>query len=560
MFVVLAVVFLASSWFAPRASYVGGPGDPEAHMWYLRWIPYALTHGHNPLVSTYVGYPAGFNAMWNNSDGVPLLPVLLWPVTSLFGVFVSYNVMATLALALSAWTAYLVCRRFVSSSVAAFVGALPFGFGSYMAAQLLGHAALAFLPFVPLLFLALREVVVGRRLPAWMAGALLGIVTAAQLMIAEELVATAAVISLMAVVALALLYPNQVSERLPRILRAGAVAVLVFIVLAAGPIYVQFFGPQTIKGMVRPPDTYVTDLLNFVLPGPVQLIRFAAVDPVVARFTGNASEWNGYLGVGFIGILLYTVIRYRQRRAVLWTAAIALVVAVFSLGPHIHVGGEISRIPGLWRVGHVPLLVHILPSRMMLFFYLFAGILLAVFVEGIIHSHRRVAKVAGTASVLLALVLLLPKWPYPEGGTALPSFFTSDLVRKEVAQGEVALLAPYAGAVNYEPMVWQAAADFRFRMPEGNYLGPDASGHAIVGPVPTAMSDTMISIAAGGAAPNLDTPARATLVDYLASRHIAIIIVGPMAHDDTMVAFFTDLLGRAPAQEGGVALWRGPFP
>ena len=34
-------------------------------------------------------------------------------------------------------------------------------------------------------------------------------------------------------------------------------------------------------------------------------------------------------------------------------------------------------------------------------------------------------------------------------------------------------------------------------------------------------------------------------------------MVGPMANQDQMVRFFTDLLGRPPSQEGGVFVWFG---
>jgi hypothetical protein len=36
---------------------------------------------------------------------------------------------------------------------------------------------------------------------------------------------------------------------------------------------------------------------------------------------------------------------------------------------------------------------------------------------------------------------------------------------------------------------------------------------------------------------------------------VSTVVVGPMPHQVTMVALFTELLGRAPATRGGVELW-----
>ncbi|HVS44042.1 MAG TPA: hypothetical protein VMU20_17475, partial [Candidatus Dormibacteraeota bacterium] len=113
----LAVALLSSTWFAGESRWVGVDTDPPLFIWYLRWTPYALAHGHSPLLTTHLQYPQGANLMWNTSIVVPAL--LLWPVTATLGPVVAYNVLATGALALSGWCAFLVFRRYAQSSVAA---------------------------------------------------------------------------------------------------------------------------------------------------------------------------------------------------------------------------------------------------------------------------------------------------------------------------------------------------------------------------------------------------------------------------------------------------------
>src|SRR5439155_51356 len=79
---------------------IGSPGDPPQMMWFLAWSPFALSHGHNPLFSTYIDYPAGFNLLWNCT--FPLMAAILAPITAILGPVFSYNVLETLAVGLSA--------------------------------------------------------------------------------------------------------------------------------------------------------------------------------------------------------------------------------------------------------------------------------------------------------------------------------------------------------------------------------------------------------------------------------------------------------------------------
>ena len=49
----------------------------------LRWVPYALAHGHDLLVTYHLHYLDGVNLRWNTS--LPLPGLLLAPVTATWG-------------------------------------------------------------------------------------------------------------------------------------------------------------------------------------------------------------------------------------------------------------------------------------------------------------------------------------------------------------------------------------------------------------------------------------------------------------------------------------------
>ena len=57
--------------------------DADMFAWWLHWFPFAVTHGENPLVTDWMHWPYGLNALWNTA--VPLLALALAPVTLVAG-------------------------------------------------------------------------------------------------------------------------------------------------------------------------------------------------------------------------------------------------------------------------------------------------------------------------------------------------------------------------------------------------------------------------------------------------------------------------------------------
>src|SRR5258708_8850802 len=244
LYIALAVLWFWSTWSAPAGTYVGNAGDPQAHMWYLRWVPYAITHFKNPFFTHYLGWPDGVTVMWNNANAVVAPALLLYPVTTIFGVVTSFNVMATLAVALSAFCAYLVCARYVESTVGAAVGGLLYGFSPYMAAQSLGHIGLTIVVLPPLVFLVLDSLLVRREMPPIVAGIAIGILGSAQLVTAEELVATTFIAGAVALVVVAAFHAGPVRDRVGVAVRAFVTRGGGGFVPGAGALAVQVLAPR----------------------------------------------------------------------------------------------------------------------------------------------------------------------------------------------------------------------------------------------------------------------------------------------------------------------------
>src|ERR1700682_3191271 len=165
----LAVATFSSTWIDPAGSWIGTPKDPQLFIWYLGWIPHQLAQGHNPLFTDYLSYPNGVNLMWNTSMIFPA--ALRCPVTAAFGPVVSYNLLVTGGIALSAWWGFLAARRFLDRDLPCFVAGLVYGFSPALMAQARGHPHVLVALFPPLALILGHEILVRRRLHPLVAGA-----------------------------------------------------------------------------------------------------------------------------------------------------------------------------------------------------------------------------------------------------------------------------------------------------------------------------------------------------------------------------------------------------
>ena len=573
-YMVLAVLLFASAWRSPGTLAIGGGVDTPQFMWFFTWPGFALTHGHNPLVSNYIDFPAGMNLMWNAS--MPLIGVVLTPINLLFGPVLSFNLVTTLAVALSAWTAYFAISRYVRSHLAAAVGGLVYGFSPFMVAHSLGHphVTVAFIP--PLFLIVLDEILRRQSRPFWQSGLILGVLAAAQLIIGEELLATSVIVAALGLLILVSLHPEEVGIRTAGALRALGVAAGVFVVLAAVPLAVQFAGPQRVSGLLQEQNIFVSDLLSFILPTELQAIAPSFLTRVSNRFTGDIAEWTSYVGIPLILLLAFVVIRLWSRTIVRFAALLGVMLVLLSLGPTLHVGGRISHIPsfvlglafpmlaaflparvmlytflGGW-VGlmKLPVLNNILPGRLMMFGYLLVGLLLAIFIDSYLTGATRRRLLLGAAVVAVALLPLLPRVPYPNTNAAVPAFFTSGDVR-QLPDGSVALVAPFSHGDEANAMLWEAASGMRFRMPEGYGFLPGPRQD----PPASTTQHVMVAVQRSGDQPALTDSDRNQMLSELASWQVQTVIVGPMPHQDRMIEVFRTVLGRDPSYQGGVYVW-----
>jgi hypothetical protein len=536
VYLLLAVAVFSSAWVDPAGRWIGSPKDPQLFIWYLGWIPHQLSHGLNPLFTDYLSYPPGVNLMWNTSMIFPA--IVLWPVTAVFGPMVAYNLLITGGIALSAWCGFLAARRFVDRDLPCFLAGLLYGFSPGLMAQALGHPHVVVALFPPIALLLGDEILVRRRLHPAVAGALAGVAAALQLLTGEELLAVTLVIAALGVALLALRKREQMRASLPYVTKAATAALLVFAVLSAYPLGFQFLGPQRVSGSVQGPDVYVSDLLAFFLPSNL------------IHFTGNVTENDAYVGIPLLALFAAGLVLGWRTPRIRWIGLMALVVAVLSLGPHLHVDGIVTPIGLPWAViAGLPLMSSALPSRLMTIGFLGIGIVVAYACARALTATRPWRIAAGLV-LFAGLVAIVPPIPYPSMAATVPPFFKPGGDVEKLPSGSIVLVTPFSSKESTAAMYWQATADYRFRMPEGDAFTPGP----YLGPHPSFLESTLDRLDAGR--PVAMTPeVRAMALADIKSFGVTAIVAGPSPGQPAIVEFLTEIEGQAPVDDDGVKVW-----
>lgn len=588
-YLALAVFAYWGAWSggAARTSLCGGCGDIALNSWFLAWTPFAVLHLHNPLVTTWINYPQGANLLANTSI---LLPgFLATPVTLLFGPLASFNLLATLALAVSAASAFFVLRRFAPWPPAAFVGGLLYGFSPYMVNQGYAHLNLTLVAIPPLILLVLEEVVVrqrGRPVP-W--GIALGLLVVAQFFTSTEILTSTAIMAAIGIVALLLdSRGTAVGARrhaTSALLVAGGTAA----VLLAVPLYFLLYGPQHLKGPAQQAlAVFSANLGSPIVPQANMLFHTASSAALATAWFGSTDFFeNGtYLGIPLLILVVLVGLRFWRERVVRFGLVMAIIAFVLALGPRLHAGAARTGIRLPFAVfEHVPLLSSLIPVRFMLYVDLFVALLVAVGIDrartsGLWESRRKPVSRASlsdepmrggfvTLLGLAALIPLIPAWPYATLREVVPTWFASGDV-KAVPMGEVVVTYPFPAPYPSHPMLWQAQAGMRYRIPEGFVLAPGSGGRASFNANPTMLQtllgDYYNDSPVPALSPGLVAQARADLEGW----HTWAVVVTPerSAPNPTALfqgvlrgaptralALFQQILGEPPRWHDGVAVW-----
>ena len=449
-----------------RAQLMQTSPDPNFYVWSLRWWPYALGHGLNPLYTHLVAAPAGHSLAWVTT--VPTLGVLAAPLTLAAGPVVAFNLLTALALPLSAWAAFLVCRRLTGTFLPALVGGAVYGFSDYELRHLVaGQLNLCYALLPPLLaylVLAWRD----GAIRSWVLVVLAGLVMAAQFYLFLETFADLTVILVLSLV-LGLAVANRGSR--PKVLRLAGllgIAYLVALVIAA-----PYLAAALSTASPKTPLGGSMDLTSLWLPTRGQPLGFAWL---VQSQTGlHVASPGCSVGVPLLAVVVVLAATRWRSRLVWFLTGIFIVVVAGAVGPVLSINGRPEAVLPWHGLFSLPIVRNAYPTRLMLFAFLVLAMATALLLAGgtrdrQLHRWRTAGSVVGRwslgALVVAFGVLNLPAFPIHGAPTTLPAFISSGAYRRFLTPGETVIVISNVGNAG---MLWEAASGDSWRL-AGGYI------------------------------------------------------------------------------------------
>jgi hypothetical protein len=504
--------------------------DPNFYVWSLRWWPYAVAHGLNPLYSKLIGAPAGYGLAWVTS--IPPLGLLAFPVTELAGPVVTFNLLVVVALPLSGWAAFVLCRRLTGRFWASLAGGAVYGFSAYEINHIFsGQLNLAFamlLPLMAYLMLAWRDRAIGSRTFV----ALLALAMTAQFYLFLETFA-----DMTAVLVLGLAAGYLLAARPDRKLIAGlslrvGIAYAIAVVLAAP--YLKYALSHQPPGFSRSPASASLHLASLVVPGSGRTLGLGWLARAAVPLAGP--DVDGYVSLPLLAIAVALCAVAWRLRITRFLAVIVVLLIVLALGPTLHIDSSsaVARLP--WgRVWSLPIARSAYPVRLMVFVFLALAVMTALWLAE--PSKRWWARWLLTLVAAAAIVANTPPLAL-QNQSGSPAFITTGEYRQYLTPGEtVVMLSEYPNVA----LLWQAQMDFYPKV-AGGFINNKITGYDGV-PAPVALL-----------ANGLTQPEAQRFRSYLTSARIGAILVqeneaGPWP------AIFTRL-GLHGQAAGGVIVYK----
>jgi hypothetical protein len=251
-------------------------------------------------------HPHGINLLAQTS--VLGLSIPLIPVTWLFGPVAALNVASTVTPALTAFIAFLVIRRWVGWTPAAWAGGLLYGFSPLVLSNLeFAHLMIAALMLLPLIFSVLDDIVIRQTRSPVRNGVYLGLLLFGQFFLSSELLAIMAVLLVVCLGVLVLLAHWRHREALVRLRPQAVRAFVVTGVVGGGlllyPVWFALAGPGHLSGLIWP-NLGAIGGYSFNSFVSANYVHGANIYSTLGGYAGPQMPSSGFLGWGLLAVLV----------------------------------------------------------------------------------------------------------------------------------------------------------------------------------------------------------------------------------------------------------------
>ena len=429
--------------------------DPNFYIWCLRWWPWAIGHGVNPLYTHVIGVPAGFSLAWVTT--IPPLALAAAPITVAAGPAVSFNILIAVSIPVAGWAAFLVCRRLTGKFWPSLIGGLIFGLSAYeMNHTAAGQLNLTFSMMVPIMAYVVvlwRDKSIGSRTFV----ILLGVSMAVQFYLFLE---TFADLTALLIISLVLGYLIGGRENRPQVKRlslyVGLSYVLALVLASPYLLYALSSKPPNLV------DTSGLDLVSLVVPRPHRAFGLSWLERLALHQIPPSDA--GYIGIPLlIMAIVLAVTTWSSRFTRFLTCMLALII-IAALGRALYVDSHrIVTLPWapLWDL---PILRNAFPSRLMLFAYLVLAVAGAVWLARTSPQQwERWIRWPIAALIVVAAITDIPSFGYT-GQSSVPHYITFAQYKQDLRPGETVAIVSTIGNAG---MLWQAEANNYMKLSGG---------------------------------------------------------------------------------------------
>jgi hypothetical protein len=429
------------------------------------------------------------------------------------------------------------------------VGGLFAGFAPGMISHVNGHPDLVgqfLIPFIIWRAISLRTA---------RDGVVLGLLVTWQAFLDEELLFQAGLAVAVFVAVYAVFRPSEVRARVRPFLAGLRPALLTAGALLAYPLWFQFFGPQSYRGLPEAVLGYGTDLRAFTAFSQSALVRHGASHSSY----GAPPEENTFFGAPLLiatGVIVIWL--WRRRVAVRALTVVALVFAVLSLGRTVMAGGHAVLPHGPMSVlDHLPLFDSVVPTRFGLALIPVVAVLLAFSVRAAATACDVRVRYYWAVVLVAALLPIAPTPVLATTAAPVPGFFTSGQWGQYVHDDQSVLYGnARGGSASFTAMGWDNATGQGYRMVGGYFLVPGAHGSGVYGAPGRPTTVLLTDIVRYGGTRQITAAQRAAFRADLRYWHTAIVVLSPYApHYDDLRYALNQLTGQPARQVQGVLLW-----
>jgi hypothetical protein len=560
-------------WIHPGSVLQSETGDPALTLWSLAAVSKDLTEFKLPFFSNMLWVPKGVNLLDNTTE--PLLGVISFPITLLFGPLWSYLILGTIGTFLNAASGWYLCSRITGVNLASYFGGLIAGFNPFLTGSaMFGQYGILYssIPMIGISALLNIYFLKKKDLKYFL---IFGATIVFEVLVSPEILAIEITGILIVGIFLLLFYPKTFIKEFKATYKNVLISLSGSLIVLLYPLYFILKGPQHLS---KPPWGVSQSVFgvnweqSVILPNSIgHLSGFL----YTAGYFGPSPAPAGYMGIPLFVLLILGMLFLCFQRHFRFLIGIIFISVWLTTGSIIYAGSNKTYIFNtplkyilIWKLlSRLPVISSIIPQRFSIMFWVAAAMLLSTAINifyikasAILSKTKLKTNVvfillyAGLLSVLLP-VFKAEELPIVTSKISVPGCFYD--FNSAPYNAKTFLVVPFAGVNgSAEAMAWDALAGLPVKLVGGYIFIPDHTGAPLkLSPKTPGALGVLASITDTGVKPNYSLNGMLELKSALNAWNVSYILLEKSKLNFLNYAYFDRLVGRTPKVVSGCWIW-----